>query len=379
MNVTAAKAILDGLPPKKLCKLYGNPSGYKPDDKAIKNTSGEFPRAMTSIEFIKEVSNSDEETSLQDFVSKITNGSTTTSGKELLSTEYPSMTYLAGGFIPTGTTLFCGDPKVGKSLVALQFASCISDGSNLFERFPCSTTGKTLYYCLEDGARRVNRRLKELGIDDDAASEILFRWDVPELGAGLEELLEYDIRSTEGIRLVVIDPLVKIRAATGSKNPYREDYKAIQAVRTILERFGVSGLIVHHTRKELQGDDSSPLARVSGTQGLAGAADHIFVMSKIRGSQGATISRTSRDADEMEVALQLDGVRWQYAGDGGIAKLTPAQYEVYEAIATSPAPIGTTEIAAAIDKAKSTVSGHAEKLEASGFIVKIGTKYGKAA
>jgi hypothetical protein len=59
---------------------------------------------------------------------------------------------------------------------------------------------------------------------------------------------------------------------------------------------------VHHTRKA-GGEDF--LDAVSGTQGIAGAADTICVLRRDRKDQGATLQVTSRDAREGEYGMTL--------------------------------------------------------------------------
>jgi hypothetical protein len=68
---------------------------------------------------------------------------------------------------------------------------------------------------------------------------------------------------------------------------------------------------VHHTRKA---ESSDFVDSVSGSQGIAGSADFLLVLSRKRHSDEALLSVTGRDIVEAEYALTVtDGV-WQLDG-----------------------------------------------------------------
>ena len=74
---------------------------------------------------------------------------------------------------------------------------------------------------------------------------------------------------------------------------------------------GAALLVVHHTRKL---DSADFVDSVSGTQGLAGAADYVLVLKRQRHSTDATLAVTGRDVPEAEYApLSHDG-RWTLDG-----------------------------------------------------------------
>ena len=75
---------------------------------------------------------------------------------------------------------------------------------------------------------------------------------------------------------------------------------------------GATLLVVHHTRKSESADfvDS-----VSGTQGVAGSADFVLVLSRKRHENNALLSVTGRDIPEGEYALAGDQGLWQLDGD----------------------------------------------------------------
>lgn len=75
-------------------------------------------------------------------------------------------------------------------------------------------------------------------------------------------------------------------------------------------------MLVHHLRK--MKDETDPFAQISGTNGIFGAADSAFVMTRDRRVDDTTkLSVTGRDLEEFELALRLDKTqcRWQNLGD----------------------------------------------------------------
>ena len=75
---------------------------------------------------------------------------------------------------------------------------------------------------------------------------------------------------------------------------------------------GLSIIVSHHDRKAAVDDfvDS-----VSGTHGLAGAADSIMVLARRRQAADAVLKVTGRDVPEDEYALTIsDGRSWQASG-----------------------------------------------------------------
>lgn len=76
---------------------------------------------------------------------------------------------------------------------------------------------------------------------------------------------------------------------------------------------GSSLIVVHHTKKA---ETTDFLDSVSGTQGLAGAADSILVLRRSRHESSAVLNVTSRDAAEGEYSVTFDGDTGTWSLDG---------------------------------------------------------------
>src|ERR1700733_9637480 len=75
---------------------------------------------------------------------------------------------LVDDFIPTKKLLLMsGSAKEGKSLVALEFMHCISEGRSLMGRFTIDRAFTCCYFGLEDGAHEIKSRLMQRGILSD--------------------------------------------------------------------------------------------------------------------------------------------------------------------------------------------------------------------
>jgi hypothetical protein len=120
-------------------------------------------------------------------------------------------------------------------------------------------------------------------------------------------------RHHDSAPMVVLDPLGKARRSTQSNsNQYQEDYSFAGSIKAVVDQVPGAALVaVHHTRK--QGADDF-LDTVSGTQGIAGAADSVIVLSRKRKSDDGVLAVTGRDIEENEYAVRTEGGLWSLDG-----------------------------------------------------------------
>ena len=84
---------------------------------------------------------------------------------------------------------------------------------------------------------------------------------------------------------------------------YANDYQEIRQMKELADELGISLLLVHHLRKQ---GDSDPLNKLSGTTGISGAVDAVFVLDKSKRSQSAaTLICTGRDIEYRELELNF--------------------------------------------------------------------------
>lgn len=226
------------------------------------------------------------------------------SAPDLLSADFPEPRWAVPGLIAEGLTLLAGPPKVGKSWLALGLAVAAALGGAALGRLSVEA-GDVLYLALEDPPRRLQQRLRMLLAGDGQIVPerltLLTAW--PADGSGFGAVRGW-LTDNPGARMVVVDVLARTRrpAVTG-QGLYDRDYAAVAEWKAIADDHGVAVVLVHHVRK-LAADDY--VDTVSGTHGLAGAADSIMVLARSRGSADAKLSLTGRDVEEAEHALAFD-------------------------------------------------------------------------
>ena len=212
--------------------------------------------------------------------------------------------FVVDGLIPTGSTLFCGTQKIGKSWLMLKLCLCVSEGKPLWD-MP-TAEGDVLYLCLEDTFSRIQDRLFKL--TDEASGRLHFAVASCKLSDGLIVQLEDYLKDYPDSRLIVIDTLQKVR--TDSKdNAYASDYGDISLIKEFADRHSLAVIVVHHIRKQ---KDSDVFNMVSGTTGLTGSADTTFVLEKEnRASDTAKLYVTGRDTPYQEFILRFRDCSWE--------------------------------------------------------------------
>jgi hypothetical protein len=75
-------------------------------------------------------------------------------------------------------------------------------------------------------------------------------------------------------------------------------------IKAIADKLKIAILLVHHTRKA---PDSDPFNTISGTTGLTGSCDTMFVLEKAkRADSRAVLHVTGRDVEDMQINLNFD-------------------------------------------------------------------------
>ena len=115
--------------------------------------------------------------------------------------------------------------------------------------------------------------------------------------------------------LVIIDTLQKVREAEGDTYSYARDYDIIAGLKAFADKTGICLILVHHTRKQRSDDNFD---RISGTNGLLGAADGAFLMYKTKRSDSeATIEVSGRDQPDKKIMLSRnkETLCWELSGE----------------------------------------------------------------
>ena len=230
-------------------------------------------------------------------------------GDTLLDMDLPATKFVIKDLLPQGLAIIGGSPKVGKSWLMLDWCVRIAKGEKIWN-FPV-TQGTTLYVSLEDTASRLQERL--LSVTDEAPN-VFFTTFSFKIGEGLEEQIKSFVADHLETALIVIDTFQMIRN-TGSEVSYASDYNEIEILKKLTEELKITILLVHHLRKQ---GDSDPFNMLSGTNGLAGGVDTMFVLDKSkRCSTNATLYCSGRDIEDREIELSFDknSCTWNFVSD----------------------------------------------------------------
>ena len=241
---------------------------------------------------------------------------------ELLSHVFPDLVWAVRDLLAAGLTILAGPPKVAKSWWALNVAVAVAAGGKALGRVDVDA-GAVLYLALEDTGRRMQDRLRKVLADSPAPERLTIAMECERMPDGADRIRAW-LADHPDARLVVVDVFARVRARSDPRmGLYEADYAAASTLKAIADEFGIAMLVVHHTRKSAADDF---LDSVSGSQGLAGCADAVLVLSRARNTSQAVLKVTGRDIEEAQYALEFaaDIGAWQML-DG-----PPTDYELGE-------------------------------------------------
>ncbi|MFK4035357.1 AAA family ATPase [Nonomuraea wenchangensis] len=219
---------------------------------------------------------------------------------ELMAMTFPEPRWAVPGIIAEGLSLLAGPPKVGKSWLSLGLGVAVASGARALEAIEVEP-GPVLYLALEDTARRLQNRMGKILGGQPAPKDLTLATTCPTLPQGGEEAIARWLERHGNARLVVIDVFAKIRGNTPpGLSAYDADYAAMSRAKRLADTYGVAVVLVHHVRKMASEDF---LSEVSGTNGLAGAADATLVLKRARGTADGVLHVTGRDVEEAEYAM----------------------------------------------------------------------------
>lgn len=223
--------------------------------------------------------------------------------------EFPPLRWAVEGIIPEGTGIAAGSPKVGKSWMVADIALACTVGGKALGG--CAVDARpVLYLALEDGEKRLRNRLRQLMDGQPIPPAINLHVDIPNAITTAEGFFSDHANDAP---LVILDTLGKVTPASATYS-YSVDYQTITNFMEMQKTApGSTLLIVHHTR---QADASDFIDKVSGTSGIAGAADFVMVVSRKRHASTGLLSVTGRDVPEYEyqlraVTLAEGGIQWR--------------------------------------------------------------------
>lgn len=221
-----------------------------------------------------------------------------------------------------GLLLLLGGPKAGKTLLALNLALAVAEGSSFLAR-PVRQGG-VLYLSGEGGPALLLDRLARMAPNPVPALEYLHLW-FPEPGQLLPRLNDPQTRAaiaafcrTHGTILVIVDPLVFFHG--GDENSTSDATALALGLLDLAQTTQAALCLVHHTRKPGSSSRGGSPIEGRGSSVLHGAVDTSLVLEPRTGGQAVLTAETRWVAapDPMLLSLDQDSLRF------GVVKELPA-------------------------------------------------------
>ena len=182
--------------------------------------------------------------------------------------------------------------------------------------------GPVLYLCLEDDDRRIQERSRLMYPEHVAnwnwPDNLFFVYECPRMDLGgleaITNLYRDLVERGEKPCLIAIDVFQKIRPHTPrGADRYESDYDAVAAIKRLSMDLDTPILLSHHARKM---DGTDALDVVSGSQGVAGAADNIFIIRKDKCGE-TVFDIMGRDVEPATLWAKFnkDTCRWELCGE----------------------------------------------------------------
>ncbi len=292
----------------------------------------------------------------------------------LRSKVFQPIKWAIPGMLPSGLSILGGGPKIGKSFFALQTSLAVAVGGYALGKIPV-TQGDVLYLALEDNERRLQERIANSNAvsDTDDISRLTLAYTVPRQHEGGLEFIVWWAQSVENPRLVVIDTFQKFRKQLSNKgNIYAEDYDVLSEIKRIADLYDIAILILHHLKKVSPKNELNMdwIDLFSGSAGISGSADALFVLKRARDSVYGKLFRTGRDVEEAVFSLKLDGFGW-YLDDTVEAFVLPTwKKQIIDFLKDHPT-VTPADLATGYDLSMNTAQKNLQRLEKEGLIIKI--------
>lgn len=304
----------------------------------------------------------------------------TITAAEMQQHEPPPLEYLIDDMMVPGLYLLAGAPKSRKSFLALHCALAIATGSKVFQRFEVPVAHEVLYLDLEMTTNSVWRRINGMMPNKVWPTTLHFGFgdDWPHRGAEALAQLDTWLDAHAKVRVVIIDVLAQWKDHADPRTPvYTADYEALKPLQRFAGKRNIVVMVVHHTNKakQIKGDD--PFDKISGSTGIQGAVDAMWLLTKDHENPYATILQTrDRNINDVDrVDLQWDEFLGAHAVDPKLQILQSTSAErrqIYDVLSDAKTTMTPKEIAALINKTDAAVKKHLARLVQDKLVSKSG-------
>lgn len=231
-------------------------------------------------------------------------------GAVLFDSEFTPERWIVGDLIPEGNLyMLVGRAKAGKSFLLLQLCKAIDTGAPFLGRKVNRV--KVLYVALEDGKKRLRRRL-HLTKWRPSNVDFFTEKTIPLANGGMEQIRAW----SHQYGLIIIDTLSAAIRGSAEENDNTAIGPLIQELADITHAGACTILLSHHTRKG-NGGNEDDFETIRGGSAIRAAYDHCLLLQRTRGEAEATLKLESRDLEAEDMTIRFeDNNEITHLGDG---------------------------------------------------------------
>lgn len=259
----------------------------------------------------------------------------------VLAKVFPPLRCFVDDLLAEGLTILAGKPKKGKSYLALDMSLAIAVGREAFMKFP-TEQAKVLYVSLEDGERRLQRRLRAIQPNIATPQGLDFLYAFPRLGDGALEALQY---YAKGYQVIIIDVIGRIlpaqTQARKSLSEYQEYTDVLGPIQQLAQDNRMAIILIDHLRKASVEDAGDA---IMGSQGKIGAADHALIYSRKGEEKDGVLEVIGRDLEQEKFVLSMVNGHLEFLGKGELYEVDSEQNKIISLLEEEHRPMAIPEI-----------------------------------
>ena len=281
---------------------------------------------------------------------------------DIWTMDFGQLKWIVDGLIPEGLTVFSGQSKIGKSWFVLQLAICVATRWLFLHAFDTSEH-EVLYIALEDNYRRMQSRIKWLGLPVNDKLKIIHTW------VDQWEALDYFLEKNPKVKVVIIDTWGRfVSSVCKDGNDYTETTALAAHLHELAKKHKAAIIAVTHTRKGVKAKDW--IEDSIGSKALVAVADTLLKLSRDRNATEGTLCITGRDVEEKELTIEHDEHwLWHLAKERVDSELTADQCAVMKVLEKhEPASVPELRRASRVLDVMATLDDVVEELRKLGKI-----------
>ena len=258
-----------------------------------------------------------------------------------------------------------GDPKTGKTFMALDLAIAVASGQPCLRHYPVQTPGPVLLYAAEDAAHIVRARLEGIAHAAQTCFETL---DIAIIDTPVMRLDEAEHRqrlantvSQVRPRVLILDPLVRLHSR--DENAVGEIAPILAFLRDLQRSFATAVLLVHHARKS---GGNRPGKALRGSGELFAWTDSLAYLQRRKQRIVMTLEHraaASHDDIELELVTLEHGPALRRVAPAGTSQTTETPRDrILQVLEGADTPLSVRQIRERAGVRNATVSATLEQL-----------------